>query len=308
MQHAAPRPRPRPRPRPFPHTRPRRASRPLRPATLVSRALYYLLCLALAMVFLFPLAWTALTSLKPPDEAQASPPTFLPSHLSWDNYTFLAGFESGIGQAVVNSAVVTLGTVAGTIVLSTLGGYGFSRFAFRGKNVLFVAILVTLMIPFQSILTPLYLVLHTIRLQNTLLGLALVYITFQLPFAVFVMRNSFDSVPRELEEASLLDGCTRVSLLYRVLLRIVRPGVITVGLFAFFSAWNEFLAALILMTDSDKYTLPVMLLNAQYGQVGTVNWGALQAGVTIAALPCVVLFLIFQRYYVSGLTAGAVKA
>ncbi len=286
-------------------SRPRHASRAI---ALARRALYYLLCLVLAAVFLFPLAWTALTSLKPPAEAQASPPTFLPSHLSWDNYTSLAGFEAGVGHYLVNSVVVALGTVAGTIVLSTLGGYGFSRFAFRGKNVLFVTILITLMIPFQSILTPLFLVMHIIHLQNTLLGLALVYITFQLPFAVFVMRNSFDSVPRELEEAALLDGCTRVSLLYRVLLSIVRPGIITVGLFAFFSAWNEFLAALILMSDSDKYTLPIMLVNAQYGQVGIVNWGALQAGVTLAMLPCVVLFLLFQRYYVTGLTAGAVKA
>jgi multiple sugar transport system permease protein len=288
-------------------SRPRHAPLP-RTIALVRRALYYLLGLVLAAVFLFPLAWTALTSLKPPAEAQASPPTFLPSHLSWDNYTSLAGFEAGVGQYVINSVVVALGTVAGTIALSTLGGYGFSRFAFRGKNVLFVTILITLMIPFQSILTPLFLVMHTIHLQNTLLGLALVYITFQLPFAVFVMRNSFDGVPRELEEAALLDGCTRVSLLYRVLLSIVRPGIITVGLFAFFSAWNEFLAALILMSDSDKYTLPIMLVNAQYGQVGTINWGALQAGVTLAMLPCVVLFLLFQRYYVTGLTAGAVKA
>jgi len=286
-------------------SRPRHASRAI---ARVRRSLYYILCLVLAAVFLFPLAWTALTSLKPPAEAQASPPTFFPSHLSWDNYTFLAGFEAGVGQYLVNSVVVALGTVVGTIVLSTLGGYGFSRFAFRGKNVLFVTILITLMIPFQSILTPLFLIMHTIHLQNTLLGLALVYITFQLPFAVFVMRNSFDSVPRELEEAALLDGCTRISLLYRVLLSIVRPGIITVGLFAFFSAWNEFLAALILMSDSDKYTLPIMLVNAQYGQVGTVNWGALQAGVTLAMLPCVVLFLLFQRYYVTGLTAGAVKA
>ncbi len=286
-------------------SRPRHASRAI---ARVRRSLYYILCLVLAAVFLFPLAWTALTSLKPPAEAQASPPTFFPSHLSWDNYTFLAGFEAGVGQYLVNSVVVALGTVVGTIVLSTLGGYGFSRFAFRGKNVLFVTILITLMIPFQSILTPLFLIMHTIHLQNTLLGLALVYITFQLPFAVFVMRNSFDSVPRELEEAALLDGCTRISLLYRVLLSIVRPGIITVGLFAFFSAWNEFLAALILMSDSNKYTLPIMLVNAQYGQVGTVNWGALQAGVTLAMLPCVVLFLLFQRYYVNGLTAGAVKA
>lgn len=284
------------------------AARPRPVAGMALRALLYLLCLGLALIFVFPLAWTALTSLKPAAEASAVPPTFLPSHLSWENYLFLAGFEDGIGHYVLNSLVVAAGTVVGTIVLSTLGGYGFARFSFRGKTVLFVLILITLMIPFQSILTPLYLVLHTLHLENTLLGLALVYVTFQLPFAVFVMRNSFAAVPRELEEAALLDGCTRVSLLYRVMLAVVRPGIVTVGLFAFVNSWNEFLAALIFMTDSTNYTLPIMLVNAQYGQVGTINWGALQAGVTIAMLPCLLLFLPLQRYYISGLTAGAVKA
>jgi multiple sugar transport system permease protein len=260
-----------------------------------------------ALLFIFPLAWTVITSLKPPDEASASPPTFLPTHISWDNYTALAGYGAGIGTYLFNSSTVALGTVIGTIILSTLGGYGFSRFTFPGKNVIFVTILATLMIPFQSILTPLFLVLHYIHLQNTLLGLALVYMTFQLPFAIFMMRNSFDTVPHELEEAALLDGCSAVSLLYRVMLSIVRPGIITVALFAFFSAWNEFLAALIFMTDSDKYTLPVMLLNVESGLFGTINWGALQAGVTIAGLPCVLIFLVLQRYYIGGLVAGAVK-
>jgi multiple sugar transport system permease protein len=147
-----------------------------------------------------------------------------------------------------------------------------------------------------------------LQLQNTLLGLMLVYTTFQLPFGVFVMRNAFDSVPREIEEAGLIDGCSSWSILYRVMLTIVMPGVITVGLFAFFNSWNEFLAALIFMTDSSKFTLPIMLLNASSGQYGAIDWGMIQAGVTISMLPCLVLFLLLQRYYVSGLAAGAVKA
>lgn len=282
--------------------------RPRRAIPLAPRVLYYLVSSVTALLFIFPLAWTVITSFKPPAEASASPPTFLPTHISWDNYTVLAGYGAGIGNYLFNSSTVALGTVVGTIILSTLGGYGFSRFSFRGKNAIFVTILATLMIPFQSILTPLFLVLHYIHLQNTLLGLALVYITFQLPFSIFMMRNSFDTVPRELEEAALLDGCSSVSLLYRVMLSIVRPGIITVGLFAFFSSWNEFLAALIFMTDSDKYTLPVMLLNVQSGLFGMINWGALQAGVAIAGLPCVLIFLVLQRYYIGGLVAGAVKA
>ena len=120
-----------------------------------------------------------------------------------------------------------------------------------------------------------------------------------------MMRNSFDSMPRELEAAALIDGCTPIMPLWRVMLPVVMPGIVTVGLFAFFGAWNEFLAALIFMSDAEGFTLPVMLLNAQSGQFGTLNWGAMQAGLTISMLPCAVLFL--QRYYINGLIAGAVK-
>jgi len=282
--------------------------RPRRRANPVPQVLYYLVCGVLAVIFLFPPAWTLLNSIKPSAEASASPPTFLPTHLAWDNYIKLNSVGAGIGQYIFNSTAAAVGTVVGTVVLSTLAGYGFSRFSFPAKNAIFVTILITLMIPFQSILTPLFLLLHYIHLQNTLTGLALVYITFQLPFSIFMMRNTFDAVPRELEEAALLDGCSSVSLLYRVMLSIVRPGIITVALFAFFSSWNEFIAALIFMTDGSKFTLPVMLTTVQSGQYGTIDWGVLQAGVAITMVPCVVLFILLQRYYVSGLTAGAVKA
>lgn len=269
---------------------------------------YYTICSLIAVLFLFPLAWSFFTSLKPPAEANAAPPNLWPSGLSLENYLRLMDVGGGIWHYVSNSLTVALITVVGIVLLSTLAGYGFSRFNFPGKNVLFVVILVTLMIPFQSILIPLFLVLKTLYLQNTLLGLALVYITFQLPFSIFMMRNSFDSVPRELEEAALIDGCTTFSLLTRVMLPVVLPGIVTVALFAFFASWNEFLAALIFMTDQDKFTLPIMLLNAQSGYLGTINWGLMQAGITISILPCAVLFLLLQRYYISGLIAGSVKA
>lgn len=270
--------------------------------------LYYAVCSLLALLFLFPLAWSFFTSIKPPAEANAAPPNLWPSGFSLENYLRLGGVGGGIGHYIGNSLIVAVITVVGIVLLSTLSGYGFSRFNFPGKNVLFVVILVTLMIPFQSILTPLFLVLKTLHLQNTLPGLALVYITFQLPFSVFMMRNSFDSVPRELEEAALIDGCNAFSLLTRVMLPVVMPGIVTVALFAFFASWNEFLAALIFMTDQENFTLPIMLLNAQSGYLGTINWGLMQAGITISILPCAVLFLLLQRYYISGLIAGSVKA
>jgi multiple sugar transport system permease protein len=238
----------------------------------------------------------------------ASPPTFLPSHLSLANYAKLAPYGAGIIRHLGNSALVSLICVAGTVVTGTVAGYGFSRFRFPGRNLLFVGILATLMIPFQSILIPLFLVLGIFHLTDSLLGLGLVYITFQIPFAVFLMRNSFDSVPRELEDAAVIDGASSLDILVRVMLPIVRPGIVSVALFAFLAAWNEFLAAVVLLSKSENETLPVILLNVQIGRFGTIDWGALQAGTTLAFLPCVIVFVLLQRYYISGLTAGAVKA
>jgi multiple sugar transport system permease protein len=268
---------------------------------------FYLLCGTVAVLFLFPLVWAVVTSLKPATEASASPPTFLPSTPAADNYDTLASYGAGIGTYAFNSIAVSAMTVIGTVVLSTLAGYGFARFRFRGAGPLFIAILAVLMIPFQTIIVPLFLVLREIGLQNSLVGLALVYTTFQLPFGIFMMRNTFASVPREMEEAALVDGCGTISALWRVMVPIAAPGIITVALFAFLAAWNEFFAALILLTDADQFTLPIMLLSAQLGDFGTIDWGALQAGVTITMAPVIVGFLLLQRYYVSGLVSGAVK-
>jgi multiple sugar transport system permease protein len=274
----------------------------------LSVALYYLICGVLTLLFLFPIAWSALTSFYSAADASASPPRWIPSRLSLENYQNLAGYGEGIWRYLGNSASVALMTVAMTLVLSTLGGYGFSRFRFRGRNLIFVVILATLMIPFQSILNPLFVLLRWMHLQGTLFGLALVYTTFQLPFAVFMMRNSFDSVPLEIEDASLIDGCSSLQSLRMIMLPLVMPGLVTAGLFAFFGSWNELLAALILLGDARHYTLPVMLLNAQSGQLGAIDWGLMQAGITISILPCALLFLLLQRFYINGLIAGAVKA
>ena len=282
------------------------------PRTLNKRfavtSLYYSVCAILAVMFLFPIVWAALTSLETSSEAMASPPVYWPSRLSLQNYRHLASYGQGIWHYIWNSASIATMTVTATLLLSALGGYGFSRFRFFGKNFIFSVILATLMIPFQSILNPLFILLRALHLEDTKVGLALVYTTFQLPFAVFMMRNAFDAVPREIEEAAVLDGCSALMTLRAVMLPLVTPGLATVALFAFFSSWNELLAALILISDSRQFTLPVMLLNAQSGQLGSVDWGLMQAGITLSIIPCAALFLLLQRFYIQGLVAGAVKA
>jgi multiple sugar transport system permease protein len=198
-------------------------------------------------------------------------------------------------------------TVVLTLTISLFGGYAFARFRFPGKNLLFLLTLAILMVPYATVLIPLYVILSAVGLQNSLVGVALVMTMFQLPFATFMMRIGFESIPRELDEAAMVDGCSSFGALRRVLIPAVKPSMITVGLFAFLAAWNDFIAPLILINDSDKFTLPLAVANLR-GQVqGVVDYGATEAGVVVLALPCIVLFLVLQRHYVRGFLSGAFK-
>ncbi|MER8388643.1 carbohydrate ABC transporter permease [Mesorhizobium sp. M0166] len=261
-----------------------------------------------SILFLAPIAWTVLSAFKPAQEARQPPlPPWPTSGISLENYATLNTFGDGLWLPAQNSIYVSVMTVVLSVIVSVLAGYGFSRFRFPLKNLLFVVILSTIMIPFQSILTPIFLVLTKIGLHNTLTGLVCVYVTLQLPFSIFMMRNAFDAVPREIEEAARMDGANNVTMLLRVMLPLVWPGIVTIALFAFLGAWNEFLAALVLMTDQSKFTLPIMMTALQSGRFGAIDWGAVQAGVTVMMVPCLVLFLALQRFYIRGLMAGAVK-
>jgi len=271
--------------------------------TLGRQAGFYSTSTVLAVLFLFPMVWTLYSSVHGQQATNGADP----DGYGLANYRRLFDYGAGIGSYLVNSVVVSLITVVVTVVLATLGGYAIARFDFPGKNVLFLVTLAILMVPYTTILIPLYVFLGWIHLQNSLLGLALVLAVFQLPFGLFMMRNSFESLPIELEESALIDGCTPTGALRRVLLRGVIPGLVTVGLFAFLASWNEFVAPLIFLTDGSKFTLPVALFNLQSGNNNVVDFGALQSGVVIAAVPCVVIFLLLQRFYVRGFTSGAVK-
>ena len=197
-------------------------------------------CTLIAAMFVFPLAMVALTVLKTPQEASASPPMYFPRQLSLQNFENLSRTGAGLLTYIGNSAGVASGTTLATVLLSTLAGYGFGRFAFAGRTVLFIAVLATMMIPFQAILTPLYVVLFHLGLLDTRFGVMLVYTTFQMPFSVFLMRNAFMQIPRELEEAAVVDGSGTLRTLFNVMIPLVSPGIATVALFAFFTSWNEF--------------------------------------------------------------------
>ena len=278
----------------------------VRAASAGRGAAYHLVSGLLALAFLFPLLWAFLGSVRGPNPPGVESP-WLPATWTMDNYINLATYGEGLWVYVWNSVVLAALTVGGTVVICVMAGYGFARFQFRGKGALFAATLAILMVPYATILLPLYLILGVFGLQNSVVGLSLALIMFQLPFGVFMMRNSFESIPRELEEAALVDGCSNVGALRHVSLRIVTPGIVTVALFSFLASWNDFLAPLIFLNDGRSYTLPIMLVNIRSGAYGNVDFGALQAGVIVAIVPCLVLYLFLQRYYVSGLVNGALR-
>ncbi|WP_419817940.1 carbohydrate ABC transporter permease [Glaciibacter flavus] len=268
---------------------------------------YHLFSGVLAAIFLLPILWAVLNSVKPAAEANSNPPTLFPHSFSLENYQKLATYGAGLGTYLWNSIALSVLVVVGTVIITVLAGYGFARFQFRGKSLLFGTTLLILMVPYATILIPLFIVLGRLGLTNSVFGLALVLIMFQLPFGVFLMRNSFESIPRELEEAALVDGCGPFGALRYVSLRLVMPGVVTVALFSFIASWNEFLGPLIFLSDGSQYTLPIMLVNLSIGQYGAVDYGAIQAGVVITIVPVLLLYLFLQRFYVSGLVNGALR-
>ena len=248
-----------------------------------------------------------LSSLKTPAAAQAENPTLLPEKFSVENYQALQGVGVGISSYVTNSVLVALGTVIGTVILATTAGYGFEKYGFFGRSTAFMVIIAMLMIPFQAVVTPLYIVLNKLGFHNSLTGLTLVYITYQLPFALFVMRNAFAAVPQALEEAALVDGASSVRMFraghaaaratrchHRCPLRVLR-------------SMERVLRGADPLSDQSKYTLPVALTLLQGSLLGQISWGTLQAGVMVSMIPCVIIYAVLQRYYVAGMLSGGIK-
>ena len=265
-------------------------------------------CIVLATFMLMPIVLSVLASVKTTQEAAAVPPTYIPGSLSLDSYERLWTYQHGLPNYLFNSFGTAFLTILITIGLTLPAGYALARLPVPGKELLFLFLLLALIIPYQALLTPMFLLLAQLKLTNTLLGLAIVHTTIQLPFSLYVMRNNFEAVPRELEEAAVIDGGGPIQVLIRIFLPSIKPAVVTVALFAFITSWNEFLGGIVMMSKGSSFTLPVILATARTEtSLGGTDWGMLQAGVTISIIPCVLVYLLLQRYYVSGLLQGAVK-
>jgi multiple sugar transport system permease protein len=266
------------------------------------------ICIALCAIMLAPFVLSVSASLKTTEEASAIPPTYLTHQLSLESYQRLWAYQAGLPTYLMNSGGAALLTILFCLLLTIPAGFALARFPVPGKEAIFVFLLLALIVPYQALLTPIFFVFAGLHLTNTLLGLALLHTTIQLPFSVYVMRNSFEAVPSEIEEAAVIDGAASWRVLGYIYLPAIVPAIVTVSLFAFITSWNEFLGALVMMNRGTAFTLPLILANArQETSIGGTDWGLLQAGITISVIPCLLFYLLLQRYYVSGFTVGAVK-
>jgi ABC-type glycerol-3-phosphate transport system permease component len=268
-------------------------------------ALVYVVLICGVLMVVIPLLWMASTALKTMTEITGSreinlipkEPTLMAFLSIWKDYPMLIWFKN-------SSLVVVFSTIV-SIVFSTLAGYGTSRFKFRGRGALLAFLLVTQMFPSIMMLIPYYKVLQTLSLINTLAGLMVVYISFTIPMLTWMMMGYFDGIPRELDEAALIDGCGRFRTFWQIILPLTLPGLISAAIYAFIQGWNEYMFSLILMTNDDLKTLPVGI--GQMNGFYRIMWNDLMAASIVSSIPLLLIFLFLQKYFVSSLTAGAVK-
>ena len=258
---------------------------------------------AIALYCLVPFLWFVLTSLKTSAELAAIPPVWIPSfHLDFYRSALQ---QYGLLHYVVNSAIVAGSATFITIAIGSLAAYAIARFNLKWTNFYLFLLLAISMFPQIAIAGPVWTILDRLELLNTYPGLVAAYISLSLPLAIWILTTFFREVPGEIEEAALLDGCSRIQALYKIVLPLAAPGILTAALLVFIHAWNEFFFALIIMTDPNVQTLPVgiALFPGEY----TMPWGEIAAASTIATMPLILLTLVFQRGIVRGLSAGAVK-
>jgi multiple sugar transport system permease protein len=253
---------------------------------------------------LFPMYWLIKISLTPNQLLYTEGVAMWPSATTWSNYSFVL-LQSSFPRFFMNSVIVSLGTALCVTLVASAAGYAFSRFDFRGRRALVVLLLVTQMFPLVMLIAPIYRLITPMGLGNSLTGLIIVYTAFNVPFATFLMQSFLEGIPRQLEEAAMIDGCTRVQALRRVILPLTLPGMgATLG-FVFTAAWSELLFALMLISNDQKATFPVGLLT--FVSKFSVDWGQMMAAAVLALIPACLFFAFIQRYLVQGLTAGAVK-
>lgn len=280
--------------------------RKLKIGDVIRKILFYLLVAFILIYTIFPFYWAIVTSLKKPETLFDTPVNYLPLDFTLDNYR-QAFSNPNFLPALRNSTIITLVTVTLALTIGALGAYATGRLNFRGRTFALYLTLSMTMFPAIAIVGSLYQLIIRFNLYNTITALILSYLVFTLPFTVWVLTNFFKTLPAELEEAALVDGATPFQTFYKVLLPLAAPGLVTTGLLAFISAWNEFLFALTFTQDYRARTAVVFVGTFAGEREFSLPWGSIMALSVTLTLPLIVLVLFFQRRIIAGLTAGAVK-
>jgi ABC-type glycerol-3-phosphate transport system permease component len=270
-------------------------------ATMVN----YLLLSVGALVLMLPFLWMFSSSMKPQGEILVYPPRLIPQNLTLENYRFVLE-DSGFLRFVKNSLIVVAFTITGHVVSGSLVAYGFARFRFPGRNVLFMVLLGTLMIPFHAYMIPRFWIMKQLGVLNTLPSVFLPYL-FGGPLYIFLLRQFFMSIPRELDDAAKIDGCNSLQVFIYVLFPLIRPAVATVAVLEFLAAWTSFLEPLIYLNSTDNYTVALGLSQFREGFGGTVQWGPLMAATTMTALPPLIVFFLAQKQLLGGIAATGIR-
>jgi N,N'-diacetylchitobiose transport system permease protein len=270
----------------------------------VSRVATNALALAVFAVMLFPVYWMVATAFKPGRDILTYTPNWFPRHPT------LSNFRDAMGRAyfwsdVKNSLIIVGVVVVLSLALAFLAALALAKFRFYGRKAFIVLIIGVQMVPLNALVIPLYILLSRVHQVDKLSGVIVMYLTFVLPFTVWTLRGFMLGVPKELEEAAMVDGTTRFGAFVRILLPLVAPGLVATSIFAFIQAWNEFLIAYVFLHEPSKQTLTVWLAN--FTTLRGTEWGPLMAGATLTALPVVAFFLLVQKRVAFGLTAGAVR-
>lgn len=276
----------------------------LRTQRKLNTILWFICILFCAGLVLIPATWMVISSMKPNYEQFSIPFVWFSKHLTLEAYRNVLADPSFL-QSCTNSYIVSIGTTILTVSLSTLAAYGFSRFRFFGRTALLVYALASQMFPHALLVIPYFFILQRLGLYDTYLGLIISYCAFCLPLCMWMLWNYFDTIPISLDEAALIDGCSRIKIIFGVIVPLATPGILATAAFSFLYAWNNFLFALCL-TGSDKMRPLTVLIAGLVGEY-TTQWNELMAMAFFQSVPLIIVFVFLQKYVVSGITAGAVK-
>jgi len=267
---------------------------------------FFFLVLVFALLYIFPVFWMFLTSIRPDNDIHKFPPTVMPKALTLSNYLYVFTGMRGFSRYFLNSVVVTVSTVMIVLMASAMSGYAFGMRKFRGGRLLFMLVLSVLTIPYIMYLIPIYIMEYNLGLTESYLGLILPYVALNLPWGLLIMRGAFSTIPLDIRDAAIVDGCGEFRMVFQILLPIVRPAFVTTTLITFVFAWQEFMFASTINKKNNWQTLPVGIVWIR-DELQTMAMGKVGAAIILSILPVLILFFVFRKFFIAGLSEGMLK-